>query len=105
MRSVALNQIAPHQGQVSFTHNFIPCSDKAAEMASKILEWRTDELPVGKGATVQQFVATLDDDQLQIAIAPWGEGHLKINGREIAYVADAKDRRQAFRAIKQIAGL
>lgn len=74
-------------------------------MASKILEWRTDELPVGKGATVQQFVATLDDDQLQIAIAPWGEGHLKINGREIAYVADAKDRRQAFRAIKQIAGL
>jgi enoyl-[acyl-carrier protein] reductase I len=54
---------------------------------------------------VQQFVATLDDDQLQIDIAPWGEGHLKINGREIAYVADAKDRRQAFRAIKQIGDL
>jgi enoyl-[acyl-carrier protein] reductase I len=54
---------------------------------------------------VQQFVATLDDDQLQIDIAPWGEGHLKITGREIAYVADAKDRRQAFRAIKQIGDL
>lgn len=53
---------------------------------------------------MQQFVATLDDDQLQIDIAPWGEGHLKINGREIEYVA-AKDRRQAFRAIKQIADL
>ena len=73
-------------------------------MASKILEWRTDEsLAVGKGATVQQFVATLGDDQLQIDVAPWGEGHLKINGREIAHVDDAKDRRQAFRAIKQIA--
>ncbi len=73
-------------------------------MASKILEWKTDDsLAVGKGATVQQFVATLGDDQLQIDVAPWGEGHLKINGREIAHVDDAKDRRQAFRAIKQIA--
>ena len=73
-------------------------------MASRILEWRTDEsLAVGKGATVQQFVATIGDDQLQIDVAPWGEGHLKINGREIAHVDDAKDRRQAFRTIKQIA--
>ena len=73
-------------------------------MASKVLEWRTDEsLAVGKGATVQQFVATIGDDQLQIDVAPWGEGHLKINGREIAHVDDAKDRRQAFRTIKQIA--
>ncbi len=73
-------------------------------MASKILEWRTDEsLAVGKGATVQQFVATLGNDRLQIDIAPWGEGHLKINGREIVHVDDAKDRRQAFRTIKQIA--
>jgi enoyl-[acyl-carrier protein] reductase I len=47
-------------------------------MASKILEWRTDEsLAVGKGATVQQFVATLGDDQLQIDVSPRGEGHLK----------------------------
>jgi enoyl-[acyl-carrier protein] reductase I len=73
-------------------------------MASKILEWRTDEsLAVGRGATVQQFVATLGDDQMQIDVAPWGEGHLRINGREIAHVDDAKDRRQAFRTIKQIA--
>jgi len=73
-------------------------------MASRTLEWKTDDsLAVGKGATVQQFVATLGDDQLQIDVAPWGEGHLKINGREIAHVDDAKDRRQAFRTIKQIA--
>src|SRR5260221_1906230 len=73
-------------------------------MASKLLEWRTDEsLAVGKGATVQQFVATLGNNQFQIDVAPWGEGYLRINGREIAHVDDAKDRRQAFRATKQIA--
>lgn len=73
-------------------------------MTSRTLEWRADQtLSVGKGATVQQFVALLGDDRLEIDIAPWGEGHLKINGREIAHVDDAKDRRQAFRAIKKIA--
>ena len=73
-------------------------------MASRMLEWKTNEtLAVGKGATVQQFVATVGNDQLEIDVAPWGEGHLKVNGREIAHVNDAKDRRQAFRAIKTIA--
>jgi enoyl-[acyl-carrier protein] reductase I len=73
-------------------------------MPSRTLEWRTDQaLAVGKGATVQQFVALLGDDRLEIDVAPWGEGHLRINGREIAHVDDAKDRRQAFRAIKKIA--
>lgn len=73
-------------------------------MSSRPLEWKADEtLAVGKGATVQQFVATLGEDKLQIDIAPWGEGHLKVNGREVAHINDAKDRRQAFRAIKKIA--
>lgn len=73
-------------------------------MSSRPLEWKADEtLAVGKGATVQQFVATLGEDKLQIDIAPWGEGHLKVNGRAVAHVNDAKDRRQAFRAIKKIA--
>jgi enoyl-[acyl-carrier protein] reductase I len=73
-------------------------------MPSRTLEWKTDQaLAVGKGATVQQFVAMLGDDRLEIDVAPWGEGHLRINGREIAHVDDAKDRRQAFRAIKKIA--
>jgi enoyl-[acyl-carrier protein] reductase I len=34
-------------------------------------------------------------------VAPWGEGHLKVNGSEIARVNDAKDRRQAFRDLEQ----
>jgi enoyl-[acyl-carrier protein] reductase I len=67
------------------------------------LDWRTNEkLAVGKGATVQEFVATVGDDKLEIDVAPWGEGHLKINGRE-AYINDAKDRREAFRALNKIA--
>src|SRR5690242_134242 len=71
-----------------------------------MVEWKTNEtLAVGKGATLQQFVATIGGDQLEMEIAPWGEGQLKVNGREIAHINDAKDRRQAFRAVKQIAEL
>ena len=73
-------------------------------MNSSMLDWKVDEtLAVGKGATVQQFVATLGSDQLAIDVAPWGEAHLKINGREIAHIDYPKDRRQAFREIKKIA--
>ena len=73
-------------------------------MPSRTLEWKTDQtLAAGKGATVQQFVTLLGDDRLEIDVAPWGEGHFRINGREIAHVGDAKDRRQAFRTIKKIA--
>jgi enoyl-[acyl-carrier protein] reductase I len=69
-----------------------------------MLEWKTnDALAVGKGATLQQFVATVGKDRLEAEISPWGEGQLKINDREIAHINDAKDRRQAFRAIKMIA--
>src|SRR5262249_31979494 len=49
------------------------------------------------------FVATVGDDILEIDVAPWGEGHLKVNGRKIARVKDAKDRRQAFRDLKEVA--
>jgi enoyl-[acyl-carrier protein] reductase I len=73
-------------------------------MPSSKPEWKTNEsLAVGKGATVQEFFATVGDDKLQIDVAPWGEGHLKINGKEIARIDDAKDRRQAFRSLKKIA--
>ena len=69
-----------------------------------MLDWKTNgTLAAGKGATVQQFVAILGDDRLEAEIAPWGEGHLRINGRDIARIDDAKDRRQAFREIKKIA--
>src|SRR5262247_1625792 len=67
-------------------------------------DWKTNEhLSAGKGATVQEFVATVGEHKLEIDVAPWGEGHLKVNGREIAHVNDAKDRRQAFRELKKIA--
>jgi enoyl-[acyl-carrier protein] reductase I len=73
-------------------------------MPTRRLQWNSTEgLAVGKGATVQEFVATFGKDKLVIDVAPWGEGHLKVNGREVAHVNDAKDRRQAFRDLKRIA--
>jgi enoyl-[acyl-carrier protein] reductase I len=73
-------------------------------MALRKPDWKSIEgLAVGKGATVQEFEAIVGDDKLQIDVAPWGEGHLKVNGKEIAHIDDAKDRRQAFRNLKKIA--
>ena len=67
-------------------------------------DWKTNEkLAMGKGATVQEFTASAGGAKLEIDVAPWGEGHLKINGREVAHVNDAKDRRQAFQKLKDIA--
>jgi len=65
-------------------------------------DWKSnDKVAAGRGATVQQFFATVGGDKLEIEVAPWGEGHLKVNGSEIARVNDAKDRRQAFRDLEQ----
>ena len=61
-----------------------------------------DQFKVG-GETVQQFLATVGKDKLEINVAPWGEGQLKINGIEVARTAEAKDRRQAFTHLKQAA--
>jgi enoyl-[acyl-carrier protein] reductase I len=61
------------------------------------------ELAVGKGATIQQFSAAVGGDRFEINVAPWGEGQLVVNGREIARTAEAKDRRQAFATLKQAA--
>ncbi len=73
-------------------------------MALNSAAWRSNsDLPVGKGETLQQFFATVGKDRYEINVAPWGEGQLTINGREIARTADAKDRRQAFASLKQAA--
>jgi enoyl-[acyl-carrier protein] reductase I len=73
-------------------------------MRSAIPAWEPNKaLAVGKGATVQQFVATVGDDRLEIDVAPWGEGQLRVNGRKVAQIKDAKDRRQAFRHLKEAA--
>ena len=67
-------------------------------------DWKTNvRLSAGKGATVQEFTANVGGDRFEIDVAPWGEGHLKVNGREIAHVNDAKDRRHAFRELQKIA--
>ena len=73
-------------------------------MTSRKPDWISKEgVAVGKGATVQEFVATVGDVKLEIDVAPWGEGHRKINGREVGQVTSAKDRRRAFRELKQMA--
>jgi enoyl-[acyl-carrier protein] reductase I len=52
-------------------------------MPSTKLTWKTNvDLAAGKGATVQEFVATAGVHELKIDVAPWGEGHLKIDGRK-----------------------
>src|SRR5438045_8074504 len=73
-------------------------------MPLQTANWESNkEVPVGKGATVQQFVTTLGKDKFEINVAPWGEGQLKVNGLEIARTAEAKDRHQAFSSLKQAA--
>jgi enoyl-[acyl-carrier protein] reductase I len=67
-------------------------------------DWRPDQsFPVGKGASVQHFVAAVGNYKLEIDVARWGEGHLRANGLEIAHTATAKDARQAFRDLRKIA--
>ncbi len=73
-------------------------------MTARKPNWKANEdLRVGKGATFQQWVATVGDNKLEMDVAPWGEGHLKVNGRKIAHINDAKDRRHAFRNLNAIA--
>ena len=73
-------------------------------MTSRKPDWKANaEIPVGKGATFQQWVAVVGNHKLEMDVAPWGEGHLKANGREIAHINDAKDRRQAFRNLNRLA--
>jgi enoyl-[acyl-carrier protein] reductase I len=61
------------------------------------IAWTTNQdFPVGKGATVQEFVAVVGDSRYIIDVAPWGVGRFMVDGREIAIVDRAKDARQAF---------
>ncbi len=73
-------------------------------MPLRKVEWKPNEsLPMGKGATVQQFVASVGGDRLQINVSPWGEGDLMLNGVRIGHVKDRKNRRQAFADLKKVA--
>ena len=70
-----------------------------------MLDWKTNSaLAAGKGATVQQFVAIVGRRPSGSGNGALGRGPPRGSmGREIAHIDDAKDRRQAFRAIKAIA--
>ena len=69
-----------------------------------LLEWKTNEaIAVGRGATVQEFFAIIDGNRYVIDVAPWGEGRFTVDGREIARIDGAKDRRQAFKSLASIA--
>ena len=73
-------------------------------MSPQTVSWTSnDKLPGGRGSSVHQFVATAGDAKLEIHVTPWGEGHLRVNGKQIAHVDDAKSRYQAFRSLKKIA--
>ena len=77
---------------------------RATEMTTHRLVWMTNQtLAAGKGATVQEFYASVGNEKFEIDVAPWGEGHLKVNGREIAHVDNAKNRREAFRELDKMA--
>ena len=72
-------------------------------MSLSKVDWKSNgQLAVGKGATIQEFMAIVGADKLEIGVAPWGEGRLSVNGHEIAHLKDAKDRRQAFSELKKI---
>ena len=74
-------------------------------MSPRKPNWKSnDQAAAGRGATAQQFFATVGGDKFEIEVAPWGEGQLKVNGREIARVTDAKGRREAFRDLDKAAG-
>lgn len=73
-------------------------------MTSNGLDWKSNKnLAAGKGATVHGFAATIGPDRFEIDVAPRGEGRLRFNGREIAQISDAKNRREAFRHLKKTA--
>jgi enoyl-[acyl-carrier protein] reductase I len=73
-------------------------------MPLRRVAWKPNAgLAAGKGATVQQFIASLGSDKLEINVAAWGEGDLKVNGVEIAHIENRKSRHQAFLDLKKIA--
>ncbi len=68
------------------------------------LNWTINQdFPVGKGTTIEEFVATVGTSKYTMDVAPWGEGRILVDGREIARIVDAKDREQAFRSLSAIA--
>lgn len=68
------------------------------------LDWEPDtSFATGKGADVQRFTAKSGTADLENDTTPWGEGDLKLNGKEVAHVSDDADGGDAFRELEAIA--
>jgi enoyl-[acyl-carrier protein] reductase I len=66
--------------------------------------WKAHAVPsAGHGAPIQQLVATVGSARLEIELAPWGDGTLKVNGVQIAQVRAARSHREALRDLKKVA--
>ncbi len=73
-------------------------------MTKKTISWTPDtSLPVGKAATEQRFIATVDSDDLVIDTHLWGEAGLKINQKTVAHVESDLSGGDAFRDAEAIA--
>jgi hypothetical protein len=103
------SEMNPVESRVSAEKHTVDCqgdSHRLAYMALLLCRYvqptgcQTRICPWVRGATIEQFFATVGKDQLEINVAPWGEGQLKVNGLEIARTAKAKDPRQAFTSLK-----
>lgn len=46
----------------------------------------------GKDRLFKRFSATIGAETVEIDSVPWGKGHLRFNGQQIAHINDAKDR-------------
>jgi hypothetical protein len=80
-----------------------PHSDRP-QIMKPALEWITNTtLSAGKGATFQEFTASAGRHQLSIGVAPWGEGHLRLDEKEIAHVTGAASRYEAFACLRKVA--
>lgn len=53
----------------------------------------------GQGRNGQEYFAMAGYYKLRSKVALWGEEDLRINGRKISQVGNARDRRQAFREL------
>jgi polyhydroxyalkanoate depolymerase len=73
-------------------------------LTAKKIDWAANlTLPVGKGATIQEFDAVVGADKLEFETTPWGEGKLKVNGDVIVHLPDDGSARNAFDDLEQVA--
>jgi enoyl-[acyl-carrier protein] reductase I len=73
-------------------------------MSLSRLDWKANQgLALGRGATVQGFVATASNRKLEIDVAAWGEGRLRVDGQEVAHITGVEGRDQTFRELSEIA--